>query len=59
VALVGVGRVVERPWASDGMVGARPVTTMTLSADHRVTDGFTGARFLDLIDRHLQHPEDL
>lgn len=59
VALVGVGRVVERAWASGGMVGARPVTTMTLSADHRVTDGFTGARFLDLIDRHLQQPEEL
>ena len=59
VALLGVGRVVERPWASGGMVGARPVTTMTLSADHRVTDGFTGARFLDLIDRHLQQPEEL
>ncbi|HEY0952301.1 2-oxo acid dehydrogenase subunit E2 [Nocardioides sp.] len=59
VALVGVGKVVERPWASGGMVGARPVTTLTLSADHRVTDGFTGARFLDLIDRHLQQPEEL
>lgn len=59
VALLGVGKVVERPWASGGMVGARQVTTMTLSADHRVTDGFTGARFLDLIDRHLQQPEEL
>lgn len=59
VALLGVGKVVERPWASDGMVGARPVTTMTLSADHRVTDGFTGARFLALIDNHLQRPEEL
>jgi pyruvate dehydrogenase E2 component (dihydrolipoamide acetyltransferase) len=58
VALVGVGKVVERPWAADGMVGARPVTTMTLSADHRVTDGFTGARFLALVDEHLQHPEE-
>ncbi len=58
VALLGVGKVVERPWAVDGMVGARPVSTMTLSADHRVTDGFTGARFLALIDDHLQHPED-
>lgn len=58
VALVGVGKVVERPWAADGMVGARPVTTMTLSADHRVTDGFTGARFLALVDDHLQHPEE-
>lgn len=58
VALVGVGKVLERPWAADGMVGARPVTTMTLSADHRVADGFTGARFLALIDDHLQHPEE-
>ncbi|HEU5036544.1 MAG TPA: dihydrolipoamide acetyltransferase family protein [Nocardioides sp.] len=58
VALVGVGKVVERPWAADGMVGARPVTEMTLSADHRVTDGFTGARFLALVDEHLQHPEE-
>lgn len=58
VALVGVGRVVERPWAVDGMLGVRPVATLTLAADHRATDGFVGARFLSLVDRHLQHPEE-
>ena len=59
VALVGVGRVVERPWAVDGMLGVRPVVRLTLSGDHRATDGSTGARFLAMIDRLLQHPEEL
>lgn len=58
VALVGVGRVVERPWAVDGMLGVRPVATLTLAADHRATDGFVGARFLSLVERHLQRPEE-
>jgi pyruvate dehydrogenase E2 component (dihydrolipoamide acetyltransferase) len=59
VALVGFGAVVERPGAVDGMLGVRPQTTLTLSADHRATDGFTGSRFLAAVDRHLQRPEDL
>lgn len=59
VALVGFGRVVERPWAVDGLLGVRPVTTVTLAADHRATDGFTGARFLADIEQRLQHPEEL
>jgi pyruvate dehydrogenase E2 component (dihydrolipoamide acetyltransferase) len=59
VALVGFGRVVDRPWAVDGMLTVRPVATLTLAADHRATDGFTGARFLNDVDRHLQTPEEL
>jgi pyruvate dehydrogenase E2 component (dihydrolipoamide acetyltransferase) len=59
VALVGFGRVTERPWAVHGLIGVRPVTTLTLAGDHRATDGFTGARFLDDIDRRLQQPEEL
>jgi pyruvate dehydrogenase E2 component (dihydrolipoamide acetyltransferase) len=59
VALVGVGRVVERAWAVNGLLGVRPVVTVTLAADHRATDGFTGARFLDTIDRLLQEPRSL
>ena len=39
VALVGFGRITERPWAVDGAVGVRPVLTASLSADHRVVDG--------------------
>jgi pyruvate dehydrogenase E2 component (dihydrolipoamide acetyltransferase) len=59
VALVGFGKIVERPWAANGMVGARPVIKATLSADHRVSDGHRGALFLAAIDRILQEPEEL
>jgi pyruvate dehydrogenase E2 component (dihydrolipoamide acetyltransferase) len=59
VALVGFGRIVERPLAVAGLIGVRPVTTVTLAGDHRATDGFTGARFLADIDRRLQIPEEL
>jgi pyruvate dehydrogenase E2 component (dihydrolipoamide acetyltransferase) len=59
VALLGVGRVVERPWAVDGMLAVRPVVRLTLSGDHRASDGATGARFLNLIDGLLQRPEEL
>lgn len=59
VCLVGFGRVVERPCAVDGLLGVRPVVTATLSADHRATDGAVGARFLRVLDRRLQQPEEL
>ena len=59
VALLGVGRIVERPWAVDGRLGVSPVVRLTLSGDHRATDGSTGARFLNAIDRLLQRPEEL
>lgn len=59
VALVGFGKVVDRPHAVGGLIGVRPVVTLTLSADHRATDGWTGARFLNTVERLLQHPEEL
>ncbi|MFF5933689.1 dihydrolipoamide acetyltransferase family protein [Streptomyces sp. NPDC012508] len=59
VALVGLGRVVERPVAVNGLLGVRPVLTATLSADHRAADGATGARLLIAMDRLLQRPEEL
>lgn len=58
-ALVGFGRITERPWAVAGMVGARPVIRATLSADHRVTDGHRGGLFLNAVERLLQEPEKL
>lgn len=59
VALVGLGKVVERPWAVDGLLGVRPVVTATLSADHRASDGATGARYLAALERLLRTPEEL
>lgn len=59
VALVGFGKITERPWSSGGQVVSRPVLTATLSGDHRVTDGHRGGLFLAAIDRILQEPEKL
>ena len=59
VALVGFGKIVERPWAAHGMLGVRPVLTATLAADHRATDGRRGAQFLDILSSVLQKPETL
>ena len=59
VAMVGVGKIVERPWCVDARVVPRPVVTATLAADHRVTDGHRGAVFLTALDRLLQEPGQL
>lgn len=59
VALVGFGRVAERPWAENGGLKALPVVTASLAADHRVSDGHRGALFLRELAELLQHPEDL
>ncbi len=58
VALVGFGRVRDRPWAAEGMLGVRPVVVATLSADHRASTGAEGARFLTALERHLRTPEE-
>ncbi|MET8572905.1 2-oxo acid dehydrogenase subunit E2 [Streptomyces sp. NPDC004783] len=59
VALVGFGRVTDRPCAVDGLLGVRPMVTVTLSADHRATDGAVGARYLTTVARLLHNPEQL
>ena len=59
LALVGFGRIRERPWAVGGALTVRPVVTASLAADHRATDGAVGARFLDALTRHLHAPETL
>ncbi|MGD9700900.1 MAG: dihydrolipoamide acetyltransferase family protein [Acidimicrobiia bacterium] len=57
VALVGIGQVAVRPWVVDGEVVARSLVTVTLTGDHRVTDGHDGARLLQTIERRLQDME--
>jgi pyruvate dehydrogenase E2 component (dihydrolipoamide acetyltransferase) len=59
VAIVGFGKVVERPWSIDGGIFSRPVVTATLAADHRVSDGHRGGLFLALIGHLLQEPDKL
>jgi pyruvate dehydrogenase E2 component (dihydrolipoamide acetyltransferase) len=59
VAIVGFGKVVVRPWVIDGAIGPRSVITVTLSGDHRASDGHTGALFLAEIGKLLQEPSKL
>lgn len=59
VALVGFGRVADRPVAVEGMVGVHPTVVATLSGDHRATDGMVGSRLLETVDELLQHPDRL
>ncbi len=58
-AIVGFGKVVERPWSINGGLLSRRVVTATLSADHRVSDGHRGGLFLAAVDRLLQEPQKL
>ena len=59
VALVGCGALVERPWAEEGVVGARAQICLTLSTDHRASDGRGGARFLRRVGELLRTPDEL
>lgn len=59
VALVGFGRLTERPWVRDGGLFVMPVVTASLAADHRVSDGHRGALFLAAIRDLLQNPAAL
>lgn len=56
VAILGVGRIMDRPWVVDGELAVRKVTELTLSFDHRVTDGGTASAFLTAVADAMQHP---
>lgn len=59
VALIGFGRIAQRPWASEGVLSAMPLTIASLAADHRVSDGHRGALFLAGLRERMQHPAAL
>lgn len=59
VALVGFGKIAERPCSVEGRILSRPLLNASLSADHRVSDGHRGGLFLAALDRLLQEPEKL
>ncbi len=59
VAIIGFGKIGERAWASSGRVEARPVMTITLSADSRASDCRHGGTFLNTVEQLLQTPQRL
>ncbi len=59
VAILGLGRVQEKPMAREGQVVVRPLLPLSLSFDHRLIDGATAQRFLNTLMAHLQDPDRL
>ena len=59
VAILGVGRMAERPVAVGGRVEVRPVMVLSLSFDHRVVDGAPAARFLAAVADRLARPGEV
>lgn len=56
VAMLGVGRVLPRPWVVDGAVVPRSVTQLSLVFDHRVCDGGTAGGFLRFVADAVESP---
>jgi len=56
VAIVGVGRIVERPVIRDGQIVARKLLNLSSSFDHRVVDGADAARFVQAVRGLLESP---
>ena len=57
VAILGVGRIAEKPIVRNGEIVAAPVLALSLSFDHRMIDGATAQNALNHIKRLLNDPE--
>jgi 2-oxoisovalerate dehydrogenase E2 component (dihydrolipoyl transacylase) len=56
VAILGIGRIIERPWIVNGQLAARHLTQLTLAFDHRVCDGQTAGGFLRFVADCVESP---
>ncbi len=59
IAILGIGRIRDLPWAVDGEVAVRKVARLTLSFDHRVCDGGEAGGFLRLLGDLVESPAAL
>jgi 2-oxoisovalerate dehydrogenase E2 component (dihydrolipoyl transacylase) len=58
-AIVGMGRIIDRPWVVDGQLAVRKVTQLTLAFDHRVCDGEVSGGFLRFVADCVERPTAL
>jgi 2-oxoisovalerate dehydrogenase E2 component (dihydrolipoyl transacylase) len=56
VAILGIGRIIERPWVIEGQIVARRIVQLSLVFDHRVCDGGYAASFLRRVTELIEHP---
>ena len=57
VAILGLGRIQEKPVVVEGRIEVRKMLPLSLSFDHRVVDGAEAARFLNTVIDHLEDPD--
>ena len=55
-AILGIGRIIDRPWVVGGALAARKVCELTLAFDHRVCDGGTAGGFLRFVADCVESP---
>ncbi|SEC27492.1 dihydrolipoamide acetyltransferase family protein [Arthrobacter woluwensis] len=55
-AILGVGRIIDRPWVVDGALAVRKVAELSLVFDHRVCDGGTAGGFLRYVADAIESP---
>ena len=56
VGILGVGRIIDKPWVVGGELAVRKVTELTLTFDHRVCDGGTAGGFLRYVADAIENP---
>lgn len=56
VAILGTGRISDRPWVVGGKIVIRKILPLSLTFDHRVTDGVDSAKFLTKVKGYLEDP---
>jgi pyruvate dehydrogenase E2 component (dihydrolipoyllysine-residue acetyltransferase) len=56
VAILGCGRISERPWVHRGAIAIRKILPLSLTFDHRISDGADAAQFLAKVVRYLEDP---
>jgi len=56
VGILGVGRIIDKPWVVNGELAVRKVTELTLTFDHRVCDGGTAGGFLRFVADAIENP---
>jgi pyruvate dehydrogenase E2 component (dihydrolipoamide acetyltransferase) len=56
VAILGTGKISEKPWVKGGTIVIRKILPLSLTFDHRVTDGVDSARFLSKVITYLEDP---
>ncbi len=57
VAILGTGKISDRPWVKDGQIVIRKILSLSLTFDHRVIDGAEAAQFLNKIIQYLEDPD--